>query len=239
MKYMGSKNRIAKHILPIILKDRQENQYYVEPFVGGANIIDKVDGLRIGSDSNKYLIALLNSIKKGDKPPLNVSKKTYYEVKNNINDFNPAFVGWVGFCCSFRGKWFGGYVNNYSIKRIKKDGSLPNYQIESRNSLIKQSKKIKDVDFVNTSYQDLDIPSKSIIYCDPPYKGVTSYKDKFDSDVFYVWCQDMAKKGHTVFLSEYNAPISIFEEVWSLEVFSQMNTNGNKKSIEKLFKVVL
>ena len=44
MKYMGSKNRIAKHILPIILKDRIENQYYVEPFVGGANMIDKVDG---------------------------------------------------------------------------------------------------------------------------------------------------------------------------------------------------
>ena len=44
MKYMGSKNRIAKHILPIILKDRKENQYYVEPFVGGANMIDKVQG---------------------------------------------------------------------------------------------------------------------------------------------------------------------------------------------------
>ena len=38
MKYMGSKNRIAKYILPIILKDRKEGQWYVEPFVGGANM---------------------------------------------------------------------------------------------------------------------------------------------------------------------------------------------------------
>nr|WP_319571429.1 DNA adenine methylase [uncultured Draconibacterium sp.] len=45
MKYMGSKNRIAKHILPIILKNRT-NELYVEPFVGGANLIDKVDGER-------------------------------------------------------------------------------------------------------------------------------------------------------------------------------------------------
>ena len=36
MKYMGSKNRIAKYILPIMLKDRKPNQYWVEPFVGGA-----------------------------------------------------------------------------------------------------------------------------------------------------------------------------------------------------------
>jgi len=36
MKYMGSKKRHAKELLPIILKDRQPGQWYVEPFVGGA-----------------------------------------------------------------------------------------------------------------------------------------------------------------------------------------------------------
>ena len=34
MKYMGSKNRHSKQILPIILKDRSPEQWYVEPFVG-------------------------------------------------------------------------------------------------------------------------------------------------------------------------------------------------------------
>ena len=38
MKYMGSKTRIAKEILPIMLKNRTENQFWVEPFVGGGNI---------------------------------------------------------------------------------------------------------------------------------------------------------------------------------------------------------
>ena len=57
MIYMGSKNRIAKFILPLILGDRKD-EWYVEPFCGGCNSIDKVGGLRLAADSNKYLIAI-------------------------------------------------------------------------------------------------------------------------------------------------------------------------------------
>lgn len=41
---MGSKNRIAKHLLPIMLKEAEKHGItkWVEPFVGGANMIDKV-----------------------------------------------------------------------------------------------------------------------------------------------------------------------------------------------------
>jgi len=44
MKYMGSKNRIAKHLLPIMLAECEKHGItkWVEPFVGGANMIDKV-----------------------------------------------------------------------------------------------------------------------------------------------------------------------------------------------------
>ncbi len=63
MKYVGSKNRIAKDILKIMLPYRKKDTYWVEPFVGGGNLIDKVDGYRIGSDKNKYVIEALSSIK--------------------------------------------------------------------------------------------------------------------------------------------------------------------------------
>ena len=66
MKYQGSKARIAKYILPIILENRKPDQWYVEPFVGGANTIDKVEGLRIGSDFNRHLIGALELIR--DRP---------------------------------------------------------------------------------------------------------------------------------------------------------------------------
>jgi len=63
MRYMGSKNRLAKDLLPIITADLKPNQWYVEPFVGGCNMIDKVNhSLKIGSDINKYLIALLKYV---------------------------------------------------------------------------------------------------------------------------------------------------------------------------------
>ena len=44
MIYMGSKNRLSKQIVPIIQNyiDKGCN-CYLEPFVGGANIIDKIE----------------------------------------------------------------------------------------------------------------------------------------------------------------------------------------------------
>ena len=64
MKYMGSKNRIAKDLAPIIQKYIDSGcKGYLEPFVGGANMIDKIDcDVKVGSDKNKYLIALLKYI---------------------------------------------------------------------------------------------------------------------------------------------------------------------------------
>lgn len=64
---MGGKNRIVKELLPIILKDRQPNQWYLEPFVGGCNMIDKVEGNRIGNDANKYVIALFRELQLNEK----------------------------------------------------------------------------------------------------------------------------------------------------------------------------
>lgn len=68
MKYMGSKARIAKHILPIMNLVREDSTW-VEPFVGGANMIDKVKGERIVYDYNENLISCLDALAKGWTPP--------------------------------------------------------------------------------------------------------------------------------------------------------------------------
>lgn len=78
MVYMGSKNRIAKELIPIITQDLQPNQWYVEPFVGGCNMIDKVNhSLKIGGDSNKYLIALLRYVQDGNELPTYIEREEY------------------------------------------------------------------------------------------------------------------------------------------------------------------
>ena len=68
MKFMGSKSRIAKYIVPIIQKYIDDNniETYIEPFVGGANVIDKIKCKnKIGYDNNEYLIDMWNEIKNG------------------------------------------------------------------------------------------------------------------------------------------------------------------------------
>jgi len=60
---MGSKSRIAKHIIPIMLSNRKQNQTWVEPFVGGGNMIDKITGPRIGADANINAINALKIIR--------------------------------------------------------------------------------------------------------------------------------------------------------------------------------
>lgn len=232
MKYMGSKARIAKRILPIILKDRKEGQWYVEPFVGGANMIDKVDGNRIGGEFNRYIAEMWKELVKGTKP-LTITKGDYQNIKANPDNYPNWLVGWVGVACSYSGKWFGGFAG----KTVTLCGDR-DYQAEAHANLEKQLQNLCGVKFVHSSYDFLDMPSDSIIYCDPPYANTTKYKDEFDHDKFWEWCREKVKEGHQVFISEYNAP-NDFTCVWQQEVKSSLSANGksggSKNSIEKLF----
>ena len=65
MKYVGSKARIAKHIVPIIQQylDDEKRRAYIEPFVGGANIITQIKHpVRLGTDNSLPLINLLQYV---------------------------------------------------------------------------------------------------------------------------------------------------------------------------------
>ncbi len=102
MKYMGSKNRIAKHILPIMLKDRKEGQYWVEPFVGGANMIDKVDGNRIGADFNQYVIEALKLIRDNPESIPDIITEDMYKNMQSEKTLD-GITGFTSFAMSFGG----------------------------------------------------------------------------------------------------------------------------------------
>ena len=232
MKYMGSKNRIVKHILPIMLSGREVNQWWVEPFVGGANILDKVTGKRLGGEYNEYIAQMWIELESGRVFRDNYTKEEYTYIKNN-KDEDKALTGWVGIQCSYSGKWFGGYAGEVITK-----GGLRDYQKEAYANVAKQIPLIKGVRFVHSSFENLPIPDNSIIYCDPPYEGTTKYKDEFNHTRFWSWVRGKVEEGHTVFISEYNAPDD-FICVWEKEVSSSLSANGksgsSKKSSEKLF----
>lgn len=202
MKYMGSKARFSNEILPIILQGRQQDQIYVEPFAGGMNMVSEVNGKRIANDIHYYLIEMWKELVKG-WVPAKISKEQYLDVKLNPNNYPPYFVGWVGFNCSYSGKWFGGFAGDTKTKI----GTIRDYQTEAINNVIKQVKKMSGVIFQNKPFFKLELQPNSIVYCDPPYEGTTGYSNHFDHKVFWSWVRDISRQGNKVFVSEYNAPM--------------------------------
>ncbi|MDA3856438.1 MAG: DNA adenine methylase [Candidatus Woesearchaeota archaeon] len=231
MTYLGGKGRIAKHILPIILKDRQEAQYYIEPFVGGANTIDKVEGLRIGGDAHLPTILALEQIRDNleeiPKDNKEFTEDNYKKCREDSKLLTRHDISFVGFAYSFGAKWYGGWCR-------AKD-PLKDYVAIAYRSAVKQSPKLQGITLVHSTYDKLDIPSNSIIYCDPPYRYTTKYKSDIDHDHFYSWCRNKKKEGHTIFISEYNMPDD-FICVWGKEVTSNLDsTNNTLNKVEKLF----
>ena len=98
MVYMGSKARLKKFIVPVLSSYliKYNIKTYIEPFVGGANLIDSVICRdRRGSDINPYLIALLNYIKTDPNltiAPADCSKEHYDEVRNCFNNNADTFT---------------------------------------------------------------------------------------------------------------------------------------------------
>jgi DNA adenine methylase len=226
MKYMGSKRRIAKEILPIILKDRKEGQWYVEPFCGGCNTIDKVTGNRLASDIHIPLISMFKALQEGWIPPESVSEEEYRQAKL-LEDINPL-KGFTLFCCSFAGKWKGGYAREVGSNKST-------FATRGRNNLLAQLPSLLGVDYISDNYGGINYPPNSLIYCDPPYKGTTKYKDNLDYEHFYQWCRDMKAEGHTIFISEYAMPDD-FTCVWEKPQTTNLaNRQASLKAVERLF----
>ena len=124
MKYMGSKSRIAKEIIPIILQSRKENQYFVDPFCGGGNIIDKIDGPIIASDINKNVIDALISIRDFLHELPKNNKEFTEEDYENLKDNNYKHKGYAGFAFSYGAKWLGGWSRDKENKIYKPDWNI-------------------------------------------------------------------------------------------------------------------
>ena len=236
MQYMGSKNRFAKELVPIIQSYITETTNgYIEPFVGGANVIDKVTCIRkYGYDSNKYLIALLKHIQcdVSDVPNF-ILKEDYIKVKNDKSSYPMWYQGLIGFC-SFGNKFWNGYASN-GKSDVTGERTKSYFK-----SLKEQSPRLKDIVFEDYSFQELNTKIRGfVIYCDPPYKGTTKYKtDPFPYDEFYNWCRLMAKQ-NVVLISEYFMPDD-FTCIWSKQTKGNFDcnrgsNNDNSDRLEKLF----
>lgn len=244
MIYQGSKAKLRNDILPILQNciDTHKVKGYVEPFVGGANIIDHIQNVvRIGTDNNYELIELLKYMR--DNPslkgfPEECSFEHYAEVREQrklkTSKYPTWYIAGIGYFASYGGRYFdGGYG------RDSKGGR--NIYNERLAYARKQAPLLKDITFNALDYRYYDSYTDCVFYLDPPYKGTKTYNGKsgFDYDDFYDFVRRLSKRNY-VFVSEYYMPED-FKCIWSKErkVLQKSDRKQGETAVEKLFTIGL
>lgn len=192
-------------------------------------------------------------------PPDNCTREEYEKLRKAEPS---ALRGFVGHGCSFGGIWFSQFAEdkNDVIQVINKKkeydeenllfdldefGEEPepiikvkekrNYCLNAKNSIMAVAACLKkyDTELYNKSYDELEIPDGSVVYCDPPYIGTAKpgSGNEFDHEKFWEWVRKVSLKNQ-VFVSEYVAPDD-FESVYEINVELDMN---REKRTERLFK---
>ena len=237
MKYMGSKSRIKKHIVPILQQiiDCNNIEVYIEPFVGGANIIDSIRcNNKIGGDNSEPLIELLKYVRDGGILPEEVPKELYDDVRSNknTNKYEKWFVGAIGFLASYNGRYFDG---GYAKTVISKSGSIRNYYDEAKRNILQQAKDLQGIKFKYGEYTQFSDVKNTLIYCDIPYKDKKQYgtSKNFDYKTFWEWAEKMSEN-NIVIVSEEQAP-KIFKCIWEQEITRTQDNTKRFKATEKLF----
>lgn len=241
MVFMGSKAKYADEIVPILQKiiDNNNIKLYIEPFVGGANIIDKIRcEKRIGYDRSETLIALLKQAQEDFSKVLNNPTrekwdegKAYVKDKIPLSTMTLADVGAMEFLASYCN---GGFPRGYGYTMSGGEKKF----LSAYNNLKEQASKFQDIDFFCADYTNLsNNVTNALIYCDPPYQGTKQYQyasvSKMDYLQFWNWVRELSQN-NLVIVSEQTAPDD-FECIWERKVNRTMNKENKFKAIEKLF----
>lgn len=200
MQYLGGKARLAKALVPYIHAELTKPGVtaYYEPFMGGGNVFCKVQTPlpKYGSDLHPELMALWTHVQAGGELPTVVTEADYTAARRGEGE--AWWRGFVGFGCSFGGKWMGGFARGDNNR---------NYAMNARNGLNKFRSKLVGATLLCSHFQVATMwADHAVIYCDPPYAQTTGYqRGGFEHAFFWDWARAIAEH-NIVLVSEYTAP---------------------------------
>jgi DNA adenine methylase len=228
VRYLGGKSRLAKCICAILEAERRPGQRFVDVFTGGANIVAGMSdrGPRVANDGCEPLIVLYRAWLDGWRPPAEVSEQLYHEIKARKDPSDPL-TAFVGFGCSYGGKWFGTFA--------RQPKTAYNFARGTNNSLGRKLTRCRDVSFVCSDFADLEILHDDLVYCDPPYRGTAAYGyfRGFDYDLYLSKLTEWSAIAD-VFVSEYAAQADTWEQVGEFAGYKPIDKG---QRVERLFRV--
>lgn len=226
MRYIGGKHRIAKWLAQQILPLRQDRRL-IEPFCGGlsATVALQPD---LACDASVPLMSLIQACRNGWDPPSDLSEADYHYART-LPAENPLH-GFAAFCCSFGGKYWGGYARD-----AREAGR--NYAKQGRNALLRKIEATRNVEFQLLSFEQLRPGPGDLVYCDPPYEGTTMGYSTPDWNPknFWEWASESAARGAILVVSEFNAPEGTRILAQRESSTNLRTTRRGQQTLEKLF----
>lgn len=252
MKYMGSKRKYWKDIVPIIQRYINEHniEVFIDAFVGAANLSEHIIApIKIGNDLSFSLIGLHKQAQTDfSKIPTEGSRemwdRCYSEWKrinalpqeerkeSEIPFYEIGAIEWYG---SFSGRGFpGGYA---------KPSETRNPYVSSRNTHEKEAKTslYQDIIFTCGDYRTIlerfkELSDKKILfYFDSPYKGTKAYgiSPHFNFEEYYDYLRKISQT-YPCFISEQEMPED-FPIVWEKAAERTVGLDNHYQATEKLF----
>lgn len=207
MKYLGGKYRSARAISTLILNLADRRRFtYVEPFLGGAAVASLLTphfSVSLLSDAQPDSIAMWQAVQRGWVPPTVVSEEQYEALRAAEPS---ALRGFVGFGCSYGGKFFGGYGRQAIA------GGKPTTETTlapgAHRSVMRSAPAIARAYLRCCDYRNVSLPPDAVVYADPPYQATTAYAGlpEFDHEAFWRRADWWHEGGALVVISEINAP---------------------------------
>lgn len=223
-RYHGGKTKTAgsfAHVLQKCIDETPTINAYCEPFGGMLSVFRHLNIPEnyevILADADPDLLPLWTDLANGTfKPPPRPTEEEYKAYK--LQTTPSAARTFVGHHYSFCGSKFGSFAKDYSeVSALSRLRALQHKLVpHAQNNTLRM---------YTSDYLQTPILNNTLIYCDPPFNGVTNlFKAKFSSKDFWQWATTMAapELNNRVFVSEYSIP-----EDGSVNYTLQHTTEGN------------